>query len=517
MDNAEDAVEQAIDVVSLVAWLAGGAFVGVMLAVFLLVAMKILTRKSRVMARLLRRTRAPFIATIATVGAGVGFGLHDVGQDYAWFSTIQHTLLLTVITFVGWYLFSWANVFQDMADFRTEKDLRDSQRLQTQAQVFRRVLQTVIVIATLLAALLTFPAMRAPLASLLASAGVLSVVMGLAAQSTIGNMFAGMQLAFTDAIRVGDTVTAMMSAKEQTGTIEEITLTYVVIRMWNNRRVLLPSSEFTSKPFENWTRASTDQLGAVELNVDWNVPLARVRQQVETILLESKEWDHRVWNVQMTNSIGTSVTLRIIVSAANPADRWDLECHVRERLIGWICDEIPWALPRSRSVPEDVREVNRDVSAERVAELAADLSRIAGPDTADNPPIDPAEPQEPEEISQDPVHAARLRASRKRAQRARRRSVFQRSVRLEVEEGHPPATLDHTMVITDPTMIAQSSPPERGSRMYSGSPDAQKLRSLYDGPGEEVIRKREETIQMQALDAQGLATPTSKSAPDQKG
>lgn len=502
MENVDDAVTQAIGVVALLGSSAAGAAIGVVAALVIWLVLKIATRKSRLMARVLRRTRGPFLAVLAVLGAWIAFGIKDASDTFFWYHSVYHGLLLALIACTGWYLYRWAHIFEDMADLRTETDLRDGQRLKTQAQVFQRVLQTVIIISAVVAMLLTFPAARAPLASLLASASLVSVIVGLAAQSTLGNMFAGMQLAFTDAIRVGDTVTAMSSSKEQTGTIEEITLTYVVMRMWNNRRILLPSSVFTAKPFENWTRASLDQLGAVELTLDWDVPMARLRRQVETILLASTEWDHRVWNVQMTESVGTAVTLRVVVSAANPADRWDLECYVREQLLAWITEEIPWALPRVRSVPEEIHQVNQDVSAEKVARLAENLAEIAGPPVDDLPERRPSNPANVE-IPDNPVHAARLRASRRRAQRAKRRSIYQRSVENDTEMPDP---IDRTMVITDPTMVARNvDASESGSRMYSGSPHAEQLRSLYSGPGEEVIRRREATVQMQALDARGLA------------
>jgi small-conductance mechanosensitive channel len=194
------------------------------------------------------------------------------------------------------------------------------------------------------AVLLTFPAVQAVGTSVLASAGVVSVIAGLAAQSTLANVFAGIQLAFSDAIRVDDVVVV----DQQWGRIEEITLSYVVLHIWDDRRMVLPSTYFTTTPFENWTRSSSELLGAVEFDLDWRVSTSRMRQELDRIMKDSPLWDQRTKVLQVTDAVGGSVHVRILVSAQDAPTLFDLRCSVRERMIDWLQRESPEALPVQR-------------------------------------------------------------------------------------------------------------------------------------------------------------------------
>lgn len=473
--ETDTVVEHAFNALNLAAWALGGAAVGLLVAIVLLFVVHLSGKKSELMNYMHRRTRAPLCWAMAVFGAWAGFGFS--GQEEALgnlYGVIRHVLLLLVIATMGWFGVALAGLIQDAATIRIQKDARDAQRLQTQSQVVRRVLQAIVVIVAVIAALLTFPAARAPLTSILASAGVISVVVGLAAQSSLGNAFAGLQLAFTDAIRVGDTVTIGVGNTSEAGVVEELTLTYVVLRLWDERRVLLPSTEFTTKPFENWSRRDTEQLGTIFLQLDWTVPMAQLRQQVQKIVKECDLWDGRTWNVQMVASPNTvpNPVVRIVVSANNPGDLHDLKCEVREQVVAWIVKEIPWALPRGRNQTMEVQQINQDIGEERVAELAQELADISGKTTGRYGVPD-----------HDPIHAARLAAAK---QKTKTRRVRRRSVVNE----------DSTMVITG------------GERLFSGSPDAEERRKIYDGPGDETIKRREETAIMQALDAQGKLKET---------
>lgn len=526
IENTEDVVEHAYHAVTLFGWSAAGLGVGLVIAIAGLLILSFFGRRSKLVRRLLRQTRLSFVVMMGAVGTWIAYGMGNPHPESPWYSGIQHLILLVVVGTLGWYLYSLTNIVQDLTKIRIENDPRDARRLTTQAQVFQRVLQAVVIISTIVAALLTFPAARAPLASLIASAGILSVIVGFAAQNSIANMFAGMQLAFTDSIRVGDMVSTMMASKEKFGTIEEITLTYVIIRLFNDRSVLVPSSDFTSRPFENWTLHSAEQLGFIEMVVDWSVPVSRVRRKVYEILLGSDLWDHRRWNVQMTEAIGNSVKLRIVISAANPADRWDLECEVREKVVAWMNLELPWAVPRLRTEPEEVRTFDRDLSQEQIADLAEDLLLISGKDGSSRmmsatvaSQSEPAPEAEEASTTNDPVHAARLRASRRKAQKARRRSIFNRQPHDtdELPAHEEPAGVDATAQITDPTLAAagvrKKRPAADGTRMFSGSPAAEKIWSLHQGPGEEIMRQREETSIMRSLDAHGKGQEVRERGP----
>jgi Mechanosensitive ion channel len=219
--------------------------------------------------------------------------------------------------------------------------------VRTQLSLLRRLVVVMIAVLAGAAMLLTFPAARAAGASILASAGVISIVAGLAAQTSLANVFAGLQLAFTDAIRVDDVVVV----QEEWGRIEEITLTYVVVHVWDDRRLVLPSTYFTTTPFQNWTRKESAVLGAVELDVDWSTPFDGMRAELDRLLGASPLWDRRVGVLQVTDAVGALVRVRVLVSAHDGPTLFDLRCQVREGLVVWLRREHEHALPRFRHEP----------------------------------------------------------------------------------------------------------------------------------------------------------------------
>jgi small-conductance mechanosensitive channel len=222
---------------------------------------------------------------------------------------------------------------------------RHQRRVRTQITTLRRLVIAVVVMLGAAAALMTFPSFANIGTTLFASAGVLSVVAGLAAQTSLGSVFAGMQIAFSDAIRVGDVVVL----EEEWGRIEEITLTYVVVKLWDQRRLVLPTTYFTAKPFQNWTRNATELLGTTELDVDFTVPFEEMRAELARILERSELWDRRVGILQVTDAVGGFVRVRMLVSAPNAAALFDLRCEVREGIIDWLQREAPGAMPHLRT------------------------------------------------------------------------------------------------------------------------------------------------------------------------
>jgi small-conductance mechanosensitive channel len=247
-------------------------------------------------------------------------------------------------------------VLEDMALARWRTDVPDnlkSRRIKTQVVMLRRVTVAAIVVITIGVMLMTFPDIRALGASVLASAGVISVVAALAAQSTLGNVFAGLQLAFSDAIRVDDVVVV----EQEWGRIEEITLTYVVVQIWDDRRLILPTSYFTTKPFQNWTRTSSAVLGTAEIDVDWATPVEPVRAELQQVCEGSDLWNGKVCVLQVTEATDGRIRLRALVSANDAAALWDLRCLVRERLVAWIWQHQRTAVPRMRAEVEQARAV----------------------------------------------------------------------------------------------------------------------------------------------------------------
>ncbi|WP_241979154.1 mechanosensitive ion channel family protein [Cryobacterium sinapicolor] len=252
--------------------------------------------------------------------------------------------------FIGaatWLVCALLYFFEEVAAARYRIDVRDNRvarRVRTQLRMLRRIGVVVIIICAIGAVLLSIPGAATLGASLFASAGLLSVVAGLAAQSTLANVFAGIQLAFNNALRVDDVVIV----ETEWGKIEEITLTYVVVHIWDDRRMVLPSTYFTTNPFQNWTRHNSELLGAVEFDLDWRVDPAGMRVELDRIVAQTELWDERVVVLQVTDAVGGFVRVRVLVSAADAPTLFDLRCLVRENLIDWLNTHNPEALPVGR-------------------------------------------------------------------------------------------------------------------------------------------------------------------------
>lgn len=225
---------------------------------------------------------------------------------------------------------------------RVHHDAARVRRVRTQVTLIMRVVSAVVGVVAVAAMLLTFPAFRAAGASLLASAGILGIVAGVAAQSTLSNMFAGLQIAFGDMVRIGDTVVV----DEEWGTVEEITLTFLTVRTWDERRITMPVSYFTAKAFENWSRGGAQMTGTVYLHVDHSAPLDAMREKLRDIVRECPAWDGRDHGLVVTDSTPSTMEVRALVTAKDADDLWTVRVTVREQLIRWLTERHPYALPR---------------------------------------------------------------------------------------------------------------------------------------------------------------------------
>lgn len=354
---------------------------------------------------LLGRLRRPFraLAILGAVLVAVRFWLP--GDLAPWRDGILHGLVIAMIAAGAWLLAGVIGVLfaRVLAGYPTDvADNRVARRVHTQVGILRRVSYVVIAILAVGGILLTFPGVQAVGASLLASAGVLSVVAGIAAQGTLANVFAGLQLAFSDAIRVDDVVIA----EGEWGRIEEITLTYVVVHIWDDRRLVLPSTYFTSTPFQNWTRRGSELLGSVELDLDWTVSPAQLREHLAEVLERDPLWDRRASVLQITDATGGYVRVRILVTAQNAGALWDLRCNVREAMVEWLHEKHRDALPRTRvsMVEPPVRTRRRTTDAaphEGVFSGSADAERRGQSFTQSVPiqrPADPDGVRLPEEL-----------------------------------------------------------------------------------------------------------------------
>ncbi|MFG2103740.1 mechanosensitive ion channel family protein [Micromonospora echinaurantiaca] len=308
-----------------------------------------LGRRSLLMTELTEHAHRPFqaVATVLAVQFAVRFSTgYAVGTD--WRQVLLHLLVLAVIASVAWLVAALLVVVEDtaLARFRVDvPDNRHARRVRTQVVMLRRLTIAVIVVLTVGVMLMTFPSVRGIGAGVLTSAGVAGVVAALAAQSLLGNVFAGLQLAFSDAVRLDDVVVV----EGEWGRIEELTLTYVVVQIWDDRRLILPTSYFTSTPFQNWTRTEAAVLGTAEFDVDWAIPVQAMREELRRLVESSDLWDRRVCVLQVTDATGGTITVRALVSAADAGSLWDLRCLVREHLVAWVRDQRPTALPRMRA------------------------------------------------------------------------------------------------------------------------------------------------------------------------
>jgi small-conductance mechanosensitive channel len=261
---------------------------------------------------------------------------------------ISHILSLFLIGVVSWLLIKVVYVFEDFLVSRFEIGVKDNLRarkIHTQLRVLKRIVIITVGVVALASMLMTFPKVRQLGTAILASAGIIGIVVGMAAQRTIGAFIAGLQIAFTQPIRVDDVVIV----ENEWGRIEEITLTYVVVKIWDLRRLIVPITYFIEKPFQNWTRVTADILGTVFLYLDYTVDLDAVRQELQCLLKESEFWDGKVCGLQVTNTSERTVEVRALMSAADASAAWSLRCHVREKLVDFIKTKYPQALPRLRA------------------------------------------------------------------------------------------------------------------------------------------------------------------------
>ncbi|GAA0407658.1 mechanosensitive ion channel family protein [Streptomyces luteireticuli] len=293
--------------------------------------------------RLLRRCRTPLRLVLCTALLRTGLGSAGLAGEYQ--EPAGRLLNLVLVGACAWLAARVATAVVEAGYARYaagERDPARTRRVRTQVTLIRRIVTAVICVVALAAMLLTIPGMRAAGTSVLASAGLIGVVAGVAAQSTLANVFAGLQIAFGDMVRIGDTVVV----GGEWGTVEEITLTYLVVTTWDERRITMPVSYFTGRPFENWSRGNPRMTGTVFLHLDHSAPLDLMRERLHQIVKDAPEWDGRAWSLVVTDTTPSTLLVRALVTARDADDIWTLRCLVRERLVEWLRREHPYALPR---------------------------------------------------------------------------------------------------------------------------------------------------------------------------
>lgn len=282
----------------------------------------------------------------------INIGVNYVAIDPDSLPFITTTLNIFILLSLCSVLIRMTNVAQDMLFIRYDINLSNNLRarkIRTQIIYVKKVAIVLLVSFCLSLILLSIPGVRKFGTTILAGAGVAGIIIGFALQKSLVNLFAGIQIAFTQPIKIDDAVVV----ENEWGWIEEINLTYVVVRIWDLRRLVLPITYFTENAFQNWTRNNAQILGSVFLYLDYSMPLDPLRQHFEKILSETKLWDQQTQVLQVTDTNDKTMTIRLLMTAQNSPTAWDLRCHVREKMIEFIQQNYPQSLPHVRATLTD--------------------------------------------------------------------------------------------------------------------------------------------------------------------
>jgi len=345
-------------------WVAAAVLVG--LGVHSLafgIARHVVKRTDSVLGRsILKHSRGPSRLIVPLVIVNPVFELLELPSGTLLF--LRQIFSIFLIGAVVWMIIKIVYVFEDVILGQFRSDVVDNlraRRIETQIRILKKVFIIALGILGLASVLMTFDRVRHLGASILTSAGILGIIVGLAAQRSIATLLAGIQIAITQPIRYDDVVIV----ENEWGRIEEITLTYVVVRIWDLRRLIVPITYFIEKPFENWTRTSAHLLGTVFLHVDYSTPIQAIREELQRIVENSKKWDGRVCGIQVTNATERTIEVRALTSAADSSSAWDLRCEVREKLIRFLQENIPGALPKLRAEIKEQESRGRDSEQEK--------------------------------------------------------------------------------------------------------------------------------------------------------
>ncbi|MFB6279799.1 MAG: mechanosensitive ion channel family protein [Salinibacter sp.] len=268
---------------------------------------------------------------------------------------LDHGLQILVVAGVAWGLLALLLVGEEAISERYATEAPDNleaRKIVTRTRILRRVAATGIIVIATGIVLMQYEPFRELGTGILASAGIAGIVVGIAAQRTLGDLLAGIQIALTQPIRVDDAVIV----EDEFGWIEEITLTYVVVRVWDRRRIVLPVTHFVEQPFQNWTRTSSDLIGTVVLYVDYTVPVEELRDELQRIVAASEHWDGDAVGLQVTDTSERTITLRAIASAKDAPTLWNLRCEIREKMIAYVREHHPEALPTLRARLEESQD-----------------------------------------------------------------------------------------------------------------------------------------------------------------
>ncbi|MEV0457056.1 mechanosensitive ion channel family protein [Catellatospora methionotrophica] len=302
-------------------------------------------RYRRFLEHLSQACRRPWRALLVVVALLVALPLTDLAGSAR--EMVHHALVIALIGASAWLAVRVLFVLEDAAFRRLPIDVADNRRYRrarTRIGMLRRLTAVTVTLLAVASILMTFAPLRTLGASLLASAGLAGVVAALAAHATLAHIFAGLQLAFTDELRLDDVVVV----EGEWGRIEELRLTYVVVRLWDERRLVLPTTYFTTTPFQHWTRNDSRVLGASVLYLDHRMPVDALRTEAQRVVEASPLWDRRDWVLQVVDTTETAMVVRVLASADDAAKAYDLRCEIREKLIAYVREHHPEGLPQTR-------------------------------------------------------------------------------------------------------------------------------------------------------------------------
>lgn len=492
----DEEIENATDVALTLAAVAGALVAAFVLGTIISAIVNRIGRRSELARDISRRLRRPDRAVLMVVAVWIAVRV-TTPPTVEWRAAVEHLLLVLLIAAGAWWVGALAFVLEDSALKRFRVDVvdnRHARRIRTQIIVVRRLTVAIIVICAIAAVLLTFPAARAAGASILASAGVISIVAGLAAQTSLANVFAGMQIAFTDGIRVDDVVVL----EGEWGRIEEITMTYVVVHLWDDRRLIMPCTYFTTTPFQNWTRRAADLLGTVELDLDFRVPFGAMRAELKRLLAHTDLWDQRVGILQVTDAINGVVRVRALVSARDAPTLFDLRCFVREGLVEWLQRSSADSLPRTRFEGVEEGRISEDPDvAPGGAAVAAQPTIPAREKPKHEGSLPPAIPVGPGIPGQPPLSTRP--ATRRVSVRDQARVVGRVSAPQDVVETRVMSPVEAALAAV-PDGTADVGPEDQPggaseSAFFSGTAEGVERSKAFAGPGQDVIDEREETAE----------------------
>lgn len=321
----------------------GAATSAILLKIFARLAERTKYKLDDIIIKHMRRP-VQYLLPVLLVYPLLGIATLPIDQE----ETISGILKVLTVMLLAWLATCAVRVVEEGVLRHFDASVKDNltaRRVHTQIKLFRQVVLLIIMIITASVILMMFDQLRVIGVSLLASAGIAGMILGFSAQKVLGNLLAGIQIAITQPIRLGD----VLIVENEWGWVEEITLTYVVVKIWDLRRLVIPISHFLEKPFQNWTRTSADILGTVFIYVDYTIPIDKLREELTRILQSTDLWDGKVNGLQVTDAKEHTLELRALMSAADSPKAWDLRCLVREKLVTFVQEHYPQCLPKFRT------------------------------------------------------------------------------------------------------------------------------------------------------------------------